>query len=117
MTKNEVLNKLSKNEIDYKEAYKMLYPNIKQKKARKAHFVKLSVKVPDSNAANFFIRLLFILPIPIWLVKLIVGRRLNRYVSDDIPISFRDLITLAAVKGTYVKVIANDNTKVLIKTI
>lgn len=117
MTKNEVLNKLSKKEIDCKEAYEMLYPNIKHVKARKAHFVKLSVRVPDSNAANFFIRLLFLLPIPIWLVKMILRRRLNQHVTNDIPISFNDLISLASIKGTHVKVIASDNTKVLIKTI
>ncbi len=117
MQKNEVLNKLSKNEIDYKEAYQMLYPKLKGKRAKKAHFIKLSIKIPDSNGLNFFIKCLFILPIPIWLVKLIIRRRLDRYVSDDIPISYKDIIDLASVKGTFVKVIASDQTKVLIKAI
>lgn len=117
MTKNEVLNQLSKNEIDIKKAYNLLYPKIKEKKAKKAHFVKLSVNIPDSAAANTFIKILFLLPIPIWLVKLIVRRRLNQYVSDDIQISFGDLINLVSIKGTLVKVIANDNTKVLLKAI
>lgn len=117
MTKNEVLDKLSKKEIDYKEAYNLLYPKIKEVKPNRAHFVKLRVRVPDSKAANTFIKLLFILPIPIGLAKLILRNKLNQHVSDDIPISFNDLIDLAAIKGTYIKVIASDNTRVLIKTI
>ncbi len=117
MTKNEVLNKLSKKEIDYKEAYDLLYPKMKEVKPSKAHFVKLRVKVPDSKAANTLIRLLFILPIPIGLAKLILGKKLNQQISDDIQMSFKDLIDLAATKGTHIKVIASDNTRIIIKTI
>ena len=41
MTKYEVLNQLSSNEIDYHKAYELLYPKIKQRKAKKAKPNKL----------------------------------------------------------------------------
>ena len=95
----------------------MLYPRIKTKKVRKAHFVKLKINIPDGRVANVMIRFLFLIPIPIWLVTIIVRRRLNQYVSDDIPISFRDLIHLVSIKGSHIKVMTSDHTNILIKTI
>lgn len=117
MKKNEVLNKLSKKEISAKDAYEMLYPKIKEPKARKARFVKLRINIPDSKGATYFINVLFALPIPIGLVKLFLRRRMNQVVSDEVPISIGEIINLAAIKGTFVKVLAKDQTRVLIKTI
>jgi len=117
LTKNEVLNKLSKNELSSNDAYQMLYPKIKEAKARKARFIKFRINIPDSKGATYFINVLFALPIPIGLVKLFLRGRMDQPVSDQVPIAMKDLIDLAAIKGTFVKVIAKDNTRVLIKTI
>ncbi|AUD65020.1 hypothetical protein BK011_04755 [Tenericutes bacterium MZ-XQ] len=117
MTKNEVLNKLSKNEVSSNDAYQMLYPKTKQAKARKARFIKFRINIPDSKGATYFINVLFALPIPIGLVKLFLRGRMNQPVSDQFPISMKEVIDLAAIKGTFVKVIAKDQTKILIKTI
>lgn len=117
MIKNEVLNKLYKNDIALKTAYDMLYPKIKHKKPKKAHFVKLNVRIPDSKAINVLIKILFLFPMPIFILRLIGKKKLNSYVSEDINISFKDVIDMASIKGTSVHVDTQDQTKVLIKTI
>ncbi len=117
MTKYEVLNKLSNNEIDYKTAYHLLYPKIKIKKARKARFIKLRIKIPDHKGASFFINLLFLIPIPIGIIKFFLKRKMDKPFNEHIPISTKELIEIASSKGTFIEVLASDHTKVMIKTI
>ncbi len=117
MTKYEVLNELSSNEIDPKKAYELLYPKIKKRKVRRARFVKLKIKIPESKGVSAFINTLFLLPIPISFLKFFLRKRLDKPIDDEIPMSIKDLIDMAMVKGTFIEVIAEDKTHILIKTI
>lgn len=117
MTKNEVLNQLSSNEIDYQTAYDLLYPKIKKRKARRARFVKLRITIPDSRGASALINTLFLFPIPISFVMFFLKKKLNEPIDDEIPMSIKDFIEMGAVKGSFIEVLANDKTHILIKTI
>ncbi|BCR35515.1 hypothetical protein [Mariniplasma anaerobium] len=117
MTKYEVLNQLSSNEIDYQKAYEMLYPKIKKRKARKARFVKLKINIPDSKGASAFVNTLFLFPIPISFIMFFLRKRLNEHIDENIPMSIKDFVEMGAVKGAFIEVIAKDNTHILIKTI
>jgi hypothetical protein len=117
MTKYEVLNQLSSNEIDYHKAYELLYPKIKKRKARKARFVKLRIKIPDSKGASAFVNTLFLFPIPISFVLFFLRKKLDEPIDDNIPMSIRDFVEMGAVKGAFIEVLAKDNTHILIKTI
>jgi uncharacterized membrane protein len=117
MTKHEVLNQLSSNEIDHHKAYELLYPNIKQKKAKKARFVKLRIKIPDSKGVSAFVNTLFLFPIPISFIMFFLKNKLNEPIDDNIPMSIKDFVEMGAVKGAFIEVIAKDKTHILIKTI
>lgn len=67
MKKNKALVKLFRNKIDIDKAYNTLYPFVKQKKSR---FVKIKIKVPESRGRNMLLKVLFLVPIPVGLLKL-----------------------------------------------
>lgn len=117
MTKYEVLNQLSSNEIDYHKAYELLYPKIRVRKAKRARFVKLKISIPDNKGASAFINTLFLFPIPISFIMFFLKRKLNDPIDDDIPMSIKDFVEMGAVKGAVIEVLAKDETHILIKTI
>lgn len=113
MNNIEVLNKLYQNKISIKKAYKLLY---KERKAKRSHFVKLRIYIPEEKRVTRFVNFLFLLPIPLFIIKFFL-RRSQRYVSDSIKIPIKDIVDVFGIKGAVIDVLADDNTKVLIKTI
>ena len=117
MTNYEVLNQLEQKQIHPKKAYKLLYKKVKERRPKRAHFVKMSVRIPDEKGVNALLRVLLFLPIPLWIVKLILRKRANQKLSDEIPITFKEMMDLMMIRGSRVDVNTHDHVKVLIKTI
>lgn len=117
MTKSEVLNQLSLKEINQLEAYRLLFPKVRTRKARKAKFVKLKIYIPENKGVSLFINLLFFLPLPITLVSFFLRKKINNTISDQLPMSYKEFIDVASIKGARIEVLAKDRTKILIYTI
>lgn len=120
MTKYEVLNQLNKNELKAKEAYRLLYNTQDEPKARKASFIKVRIRVPESKGATVFLSILLFLPIPLFLVKMFVPRKIKNStdaISDQLPLTTKQMLELIAVKGVKIDIHTHDDVKVYIKTI
>lgn len=117
MKKYEVLTKLSNHEIKTKEAYNLLYKEITERKPRKASFVKMKIIIPDEKKVTLFLAILFALPIPIFILKLVMSRKMKEEISDQFPITYKDAFDLIAVKGVKLKVNTKSKEQILIKTI
>ncbi len=117
MKKYEVLTQLENGDVKLGDAYNMLYPKMKERKARKAHFVKVSVRIPEERGVNVLLKILLALPIPIVLIKMILKRRGQTQISDQIPVTMKEILDLISIKGAMVNVHASDRTRVSIKTI
>ncbi|RJX25259.1 MAG: hypothetical protein C4537_04605 [Acholeplasma sp.] len=117
MTKDEVLTQLTDKKISSQQAYKMLYPKYKERKPRRASFVKLSLNIPESKGINIFLKVLFALPIPIFIIKMVMRRRLKEKISDQVPLTPSELIDLISIKGVKVNVLTKTNEKIKIYTI
>ncbi|HOI85831.1 MAG TPA: hypothetical protein PLP48_07105 [Acholeplasmataceae bacterium] len=117
MSKDEVLTQLNRKEISSRQAYRMLYKPVKERKPRRASFVKLSIHVPESAGVNIFLKILFLLPIPIFLIKWIIRKRTDQVISDQFQLTTGELIDLISIKGVLVNVITKTNERIKIKTI
>lgn len=117
MTKDEVLTQTNRQELHPKEAYKMLYPKLKERKPRRSSFVRISIKVPDSKGVSVFLGVLLLLPIPIFIIKWVLKKRANKVISDQFQLTPLELIELVSIKGVKVDIKSNTNERVLIKTI
>lgn len=117
MTKDEVLTQISQKEIKPKQAYRMLYPQTKQRKPRRASFVKIHVKTDEGKAINIFLGIILFLPIPIFLIKWIVGRRTNMVLNEELNITADEFLQMISVRGVRIEVKSKDNERVLVKTI
>lgn len=117
MTKYEVLTQLNQNQLQPSHAYQMLFAQPKERKPHRAHFIKLKIRVPESKAATVFLAVLFALPIHIGLVKLFLSRKMEQIVSDQLALTYREVIDLVAIKGVVVDIKTSDHVRVYIKTI
>jgi len=117
LKKIEVLNQLEDKQIDYKRAYHLLYPNIEEKKPGRAHFIKVKIKIPDQTGVNVLLSVLLVLPIPIWLIRMIIRRRNEIKFNDDFKMDPKDLIDLISLKGVKVMIKASSNERIYLKTI
>jgi hypothetical protein len=117
MTKNEVLNQLKEKTISTRQAYKLLYSKPKERKPRRASFVKLSVRIPDERWISFFLAILFFLPIPIFIFKIFIKGNRKLEISDQVEISAEELIRLIAIRGASVSVRTHDKFRINIRTI
>ena len=117
MTKDEVFTQLNQNEIITKQAYQLLYPKQKQRKPRRASFVKMSIRVPDEKGVNIFLSILFLLPIPIFIIKWVVKKRANIQIGDQMNMSPKELIDLISMRGVRVDIKTATRERILIKTI
>ena len=117
---SSTLTRLKNNSITPKIAYKELFKKEKRKRIplfKRAHFIKLRIIIPKEKGVNRFLKVLFFLPFPILILRLILGFvKLDTY-SDDIPLTKREIIRLIAHKGVKVKVNTHSGEKILIKTI
>jgi len=114
MSETQVLDKLRNQEISSTKAYKYLYHNEELLPVTsKAHFVKLSIKVPDDPTANKFLRVLLFFPIPLGIVRFGL-RFVKDKITDEIP--KEELLKIINSKGITIKVNAHSGEKIIIKT-
>jgi len=116
LTKNEVLAQLSNKEISKKEAYKLLYGETKQRKPRRAHFLKVKIRVPEEGPANIFLGLILFFPIPMFLVRMVLRRFVKDEVTEQFQMSKAELIRLVSIRGVKIKVNTHTNEKIYVRT-
>lgn len=109
MNSNQVIEKVYNNELSANDAYTKLYPsNALTPKLKKAHFVKLRIRVPDEGkGVNTFLKILFAIPLPLIFAK--IGLRIAKKHVDSDEIDFdqiKHLLTYA--KGTVINVDSED---------
>ncbi len=110
----EVLNTLSQGDLTPQEAYEKLYPVEPEiKKLKKARYVRMKITLLEESAGlNTFLKLLFIFPIPVWLIKMSVGlgnrvAKLEEKLDDNIDLKMlKTMINHAS--GTKVHIISDD---------
>jgi len=116
-----VLLDLQSNRINPKTAYKKLYKRENINRVpffKRAHFVKLKIIIPDEKGVSIFLRVLFFLPFPILLMRVILSFvKADKWDEDDIPLTKREIMNLITHRGIKVKVNAKSGEKILIKTI
>lgn len=117
MEKNEILNQLATKEISKNRAYKMLYQTSKPRKLKRAHFLKMKIRVPDSRGTNIFLRVLFLFPIPVFIVTFFLKRISKDKLPEHIDLSKEDIVNLVKTKGISLDVKTKDKEHILIKTI
>jgi len=116
LTKNEVLTQLSNKEINSKEAYKLLYSEHKERKPRRAHFLKVKIRVPEEGAANIFLGLILFFPIPLFIVRMILRRFIKDEVTEQFQMSKAEIIKLISIRGVKVKINTHTNEKIYVRT-
>jgi len=116
MNKHQVLVQLSENKISVNEAYQYIYE--KNRKLKKAHFIKFKFHIAESKGANALLFILFLLPIPIVVIKIFLKLLAkNEYIhisGQEVPI--KDFIQLIALKDINIDVKAKDEAHIKIKT-
>lgn len=114
--REDILKQLTEGDLKPKQAYRLLYPTNRSLKPRKAHFVKLRIKLPEEKGVTRFLAFLFFLPFPIFLVKLGL-----KFVKEDklegSPITKKDIIRLIGYKPIRVNVRTADGVTVKIHTL
>lgn len=113
---DNILVQLHKNEITPKQAYKELYERAPKPKMRRAHFVKLRIKVPEEKGVSTFLGILFALPFPLFIVKFVL-KRVKNLDASSLSMTKDELLNLISYKGIKVQVEAASGEKVYIKTI
>ncbi len=117
---SSTLTRLKNNSITPKIAYNELFKKEKRQRIpifKRAHFIKLRINVPNEKGANRFLKVLFFFPMPILLLRIVLGFvKMDKY-SEDIPLTKREMIRLIAHRGVKVKVNTHSGEKILIKTI
>lgn len=116
MTKFEVLNELNQNQLKPEQAYNLLFKAPKERKPRKAHWVKVKIRIPESKGVTLLLAILLALPIHIGIIKWIISKRVNKPINDQIPLTPRELIELVAVKGVRVNIQTKTREHILIRT-
>lgn len=117
MTKYEVLHQIESKELSPKKAYDMIYKKPKERKPRRASFIKASIRIPDQKGVNLLLSVLLILPIPIFIIRWVMKRREHIRISDDIEIGANELINLIAVKGVKIFVTTKTKERISLRTI
>ncbi len=123
MKKFEVLNELKEKKISVDKAYNLIYNHQDAKvKLRRAHFIKLKFDIKDERFANGVLKVLFFLPIPMFVVRFALrlgmkkGKRKIKGL-ENVPLSQEQIVELVSCKGILVDIDAHDDAKIFIKTI
>ena len=86
----------------------MLYEVItNERKPKRASFIVIRIRIPDSQGATLLLRFLLFLPIPIFLARLFIPKKFiekDEALNDQIPVTPKELMELIAVKGIKVDV-------------
>jgi hypothetical protein len=113
---NQTLNRLKAGKIGKREAYRLLYPKpARVRGPKRAHFVKLRIRIPESKGVTAFLAFLFFLPAPLFLAKMIVKR--VKFDEGDGQIDKQELMRLIATRGLKVDVKTHDGVSIYIKTL
>ncbi len=110
MEQLDTLHKLHNNEITVLDAYDTLYKvqEVKTPPLKKAHFIRLNIHLlNESNALNQFLRILFMFPIPIAIVRFALRfmnvKKINHTLDID---TIKQLI--ASAKHTKINIASDD---------
>lgn len=116
---SNTLARLQNNKITPEAAYKKLYKNHTKKMpfTRRAHFIKLNVKIPGEKGVNKLLRVLFFLPLPIFLVRIIMSFVNEDTFGDDMPFTKSEMVKMITSKGININVNSKSGEKIIIKTI
>lgn len=108
----QVLEKLESNEITPELAYQELYKKEdKIKPGRRAFFIKMKIRIPDEPGVTNFLRILFMLPIPIIFARLGLrfASRFAKMEENEVDIDLKELSKLLKYsKNTRINVDTND---------
>ncbi len=116
MNQELILRKIETNELTAYEALKKLYPEKKVKPGRRAFFIKMNIKVPEEGkGVNTFLKILFIIPIPILFAK--IGLRIaNRFMRTD-EVDFKEIAKMLKYSKNSVISIESDDAIIDIKIV
>jgi len=113
---NQSLVRLERKEIGKRQAYRELFPKpAKVRGPKRAHFVRLRFRIPESKGATALLGFLFLLPTPLVFVRMVLG--FVKFEKDAMPFTKKELMRLIAVRGLKVDVRSTDGVNVYIKTI
>ncbi len=114
---SSTLANLANNKISPKKAYQKIYQNQDKPQRRgRAHFLKLNIHIPDEKGVNKLLKVLFFVPLPLFIAKFAL-RFVKMENMDDIGLTKSELIELITSKGIKVTVDTNSGEKINIKTI
>ena len=117
MTKYEVLTEVKQNQIKPHEAYQLMFKYPKERKPKKAHWVKVKIHIPESKGVSLLLAVLLALPIHIGIIKWIVSKRANRPISDQFQFTPKEVLEMISIKGVKVNIQTRTNEKILISTV
>jgi len=113
---NQTLDRLGRKEIGKRQAYRLLFPKpAKERGPKRAHFIKLRIRIPESKGVTAFLAFLFWIPMPILFARVVLG--FVKLDPEDMPFKKSELIKLIAVRGIKVDVKTTDGVRIFIKTI
>jgi hypothetical protein len=113
---NEVLLKLSHNEMTRREAYRTLYPSRHIPLRRRAHFVKIRIVIPEEKGVSRFLAFLLFFPVPLMFARLAL-KFVKTELNEEMPFKKSDLMSIISVRGIKIDVRAHSGEKIIIKTI
>ncbi|HOA78715.1 MAG: hypothetical protein WBL47_06580 [Bacilli bacterium] len=93
--RKEVLAKIAANKLTPQEGYDILYGT----KSRKGRFVRMRINIAGHPFLNFFLRMFFLLPVPIGLGKLFL-----RFMDEDKYKEFMRMILDSTIPTGKVKI-------------
>ncbi len=117
MENYEVLTKCESKDVSPKKAYRELYGHEKHYKLKKAHFIKVRIRINESPGLSVFLAFLLACPIPIGIAKMFIRKKMDEIVSESFPVTYRQLFSEFMVRGIKVEVDAKNEAKIYIKTI
>jgi hypothetical protein len=83
---------------------------------KKAHFLIIRIKIKDEPVVTFFLKLLFLLPFPLFIVRVMINF-IPKKTLKDAPIEKEDLKTLLTAKGVLIDIHSKEGDHIFIKTI
>lgn len=117
ISNQNIFNQLEENKISSRKAYNLLYRQDEYIPfTRRAHFIKLNINIPDEKGVNKFLKVLFFLPIPLFIVNF-AFLFYDPSKDENIPFTKQEILDIVHSKKIKVKVNSSDNVKVTIKTI
>jgi len=118
---NDILLQVNQKNLRPREAYRILYGTSRTDRIRRAHFIKLRIVIPEEKGVTAFLAFLFLLPVPLGIVRAVLRRALKEEHKEEktgsLPLSEKQIIDLIAYKGILVEVKTHEGQKIYIKTI